>query len=297
MKLGLRGTFASALLLVTALMAPALVTGARADDIAGSFSGSSNPNGAWSYGQYVESTATFTLFTANDAFAGATPTCGLPNWSGSAESGGYPAVIANNTGSSVACGTWNLPTDTLNMHPTNTVGTDSDVRWTAPAAGTYAINGSYSALDFTTTLDSILVNGTSLFSTIINPSKTTPFLLTETLAAGDTIDFIVNCCEGADQNFFFDSTGLRGTITAGSTVPTPEPSSVLLMFLGSPFLFLSVFRHCLPLVSSRPHDREPSVVRADRRIGGLYACGRLRCYTSSETGRPFIRELVVREEC
>lgn len=245
MKLGSRGTLASALLLATALMAPFPMMNARADDIAGSFSGSSNPNGTWSYGQYVESTSTFTLFTANDAFAGATPTCGLPNWSGSAESGGYPAVIANNTGSSVPCGTWNLPTDTLNLHPTNTVGTDSDVRWTAPAAGTYAINGSYSALDFTTTLDSILVNGTSVFSTIINPSHTTPFSLTESLAAGDTIDFTVNCCDGSDQNYFFDSTGLRGTINPGSTVPTPEPSLILLMFVGSPFLFLPMIRQRL----------------------------------------------------
>ena len=54
----------------------------------------------------------------------------------------------------------------------NMAGTDSDVRFTAPASGTYEITGSFLALDTTTTLDSILVNGTSVFSTLIcNPGN------------------------------------------------------------------------------------------------------------------------------
>lgn len=225
--------------LALTVMGTCLVMSARADGIASSFSGSSNPNGAWSYGQYVESTSTFSLLTATNSTA-----CGLPNWSGSP--GGFPVVVGNNTGSSVSCGTWTLPTDTLNLHPTDTAGTDSDVRWTAPAGGTYVINGSYSALDATTTLDSILVNGTSVFSTNINSTNlSATFSLTETLTAGSTIDFTVNCCSGLDQNFSNDSTGLTGTINPVSSIPTPEPSSLLLLTLGAAPLLLPWIRRRL----------------------------------------------------
>jgi Beta-propeller repeat/Divergent InlB B-repeat domain/Domain of unknown function DUF11 len=188
---------------------------AVAQDIATSFSGTSNPNGVWSYGQYVESPPAFSLLTGQDA---AFPTCSLPYWSDT----GYPDVIANNTGSTVSCGTVTVPTDMLWMHPTDTGGTDAAVRWTAPASGTYEITGSYSALDSTSTTDSILVNGTSVFSTFIcNPGngKTcdtvntlTPFSVVETLTAGSTVDFTVNCCTQPGQTFLFDSTGLTGAI-------------------------------------------------------------------------------------
>jgi len=188
---------------------------AVAQDIATSFSGTSNPNGVWSYGQYVESPPAFSLLTGQDA---AFPTCSLPYWSDA----GYPDVIANNTGSTVSCGTVTVPTDMLWIHPTNTGGTDAAVRWTAPSSGTYEITGSYSALDSTSTTDSILVNGTSVFSTFIcNPGngKTcntvntlTPFSVVETLTAGSTVDFTVNCCTQPGQTFLFDSTGLTGAI-------------------------------------------------------------------------------------
>jgi uncharacterized repeat protein (TIGR01451 family) len=188
---------------------------AVAQDIATSFSGTSNPNGVWSYGQYIESPPAFSLLTGQDA---AFPTCGLPYWSDT----GYPDVIANNTGSTVSCGTVTVPTDILWIHPTDTGGTDAAVRWTAPASGTYEITGSYSALDSTSTTDSILVNGTSVFSTFIcNPGngKTcdtvntlTPFSVVETLTAGSTVDFTVNCCTLPGQTFLFDSTGLTGAI-------------------------------------------------------------------------------------
>jgi uncharacterized repeat protein (TIGR01451 family) len=193
---------------------------ALAQDFAASFSGTSNPNGVWSYGQFVESTSTFTLLPGQNA---AFPTCGLPYWSGS----GYPDVVANNSGTTVSCGTVTIPNDTLWMHPMNMAGTDSDVRFTAPASGTYEITGSFSALDTTTTLNSILVNGTSAFSTSIcnpgngqtcQPTNTrAPFSVVKTLSAGNTVDFIVNCCSGPDQSFLFDSTGLSGAIDSNLT--------------------------------------------------------------------------------
>ena len=232
-RIALRVGFAA---LAVAVMGTCLAMGARADDIAASFSTASNPNGAWSYGSFVESTKTFMLLTTSST------ECGLPYWT---DPGGFPVVLANNTGSPQSCGsTWTLPTDTLNLHPTNTSGLDADVRWTAPASGTYLISGSYSALDSTTTFDSILLNGASVFSTNINSSNTSsPFGLTETLTAGSTIDFIVNCCSGSDQDYFNDSTGLKGTIDL-STTATPEPSTLLLALSTSALLF-PLIRHRL----------------------------------------------------
>jgi uncharacterized repeat protein (TIGR01451 family) len=193
---------------------------ALAQDFAASFSGTSNPNGVWSYGQFVESTSTFTLLPGQNAVSN---TCGLPYWSGT----GYPYVAANNSGTTISCGTVTIPNDTLWMHPMNMAGTDSDVRFTAPASGTYEITGSFSALDTTTTLDSILVNGTPVFSTFIcNPGNgetcaptntRAPFSVVKTLSAGNTVDFIVNCCSGSDQTFLFDSTGLSGAIDSNLT--------------------------------------------------------------------------------
>jgi uncharacterized repeat protein (TIGR01451 family) len=193
---------------------------ALAQDFAASFSGTSNPNGVWSYGQFVESTSTFTLLPGQNAVSN---TCGLPYWSGT----GYPYVAANNSGATISCGTVTIPNDTLWMHPMNMAGTDSDVRFTAPASGTYEITGSFSALDTTTTLDSILVNGTPVFSTFIcNPGNgetcaptntRAPFSVVKTLSAGNTVDFIVNCCSGPDQTFLFDSTGLSGAIDSNLT--------------------------------------------------------------------------------
>jgi hypothetical protein len=222
--------------LAGAVVGMCLCTSARADDIAASFSATSNPNGPWSYGSYVESTSTFTLFTSSG-----TSCAGIPFW---AAPGGFPIVEANNTGSTKSCGTVTVPTDTLDLHPDSTPGIDADVRWTAPASGTYLINGTYSALDSTTTFDSILVNGASVFSTNLNSSNTSStFGLTESLTAGSTIDFIVNCCSGSDQSFFNDSTGLQGTINLSSTA-TPEPSTLLLVFSASALLF-PLIRHRL----------------------------------------------------
>lgn len=228
-----RAAFAA---LTIVVMGMCLGKDAWADDIAASFSATSNPNGPWSYGTYTESTSSFVLFTTNG-----TSCAGLPFW---AASGDFPIVEANNTGSTQSCGTVTVPTDTLDLHPYNGAGIDADVRWTAPASGTYLINGNFSSLDSTTTADQILLNGLSVFSTNINPGNpSSGFSLTETLTAGSTLDFIVNCCSGSDQSFFNDSTGLQGSIDASSTT-TPEPSSLLLAFSALALLF-PLIRHRL----------------------------------------------------
>lgn len=193
-----------------------------ADDIASSFSIASNPNGDWTYGSL--SGSTFTPFTISSASVGS----GF--WTTSTS---FPVVVGNNTGADVLYSTWDLPTDMLNLHP-NPAGVASDVRWTAPSAGTYSIAGFYEGVDYkgpTTTDVHILLNGSSLFSDNINsylvPSK---FSLVESLSAGDTIDFAVGY--GADGNYLFDSTGLAGSITTTTESAVPEPASALLLGIG-----------------------------------------------------------------
>jgi hypothetical protein len=101
------------------------------------------------------------------------------------------------------------------MHP-GPSGAQAVVRWTAPASGTYAIQGFFEGLDFvgpTTTDVHILLNSsTSLFSGNISSFEVPlTFTLSLSVSAGDKIDFVVGF--GSDGNYLFDSTGLKGTIT------------------------------------------------------------------------------------
>jgi hypothetical protein len=221
---------ASLVALLAAVMGTCLPMNALADDIAASFSGTSNPNGAWTYGSL--SGSTFTLFQSNNNGVFIANGCNvLPNWSGATN--GFPVVAANNTGSPESCITWTLPTDTLILHPDPT-GIESDVRWTAPSAGMYSIAGLFEGVDSsgpTTTDVHVLLNGSSLFSGNISTYLTNPavFSLLENVNAGDTIDFAVGF--GTDGNYLFDSTGLSGSITQQSP-SVPEPATLTLLGTG-----------------------------------------------------------------
>ena len=84
----------------------------------------------------------------------------------------------------------------------------------------------------------ILVNGASAFGAdvtgYLDPSKQT-FSLLGALNANDTIDFAVGF--GTNGSYFYDSTGLQGTIAA---VASPEPGSVILILGG--IAFCGLFR-------------------------------------------------------
>jgi hypothetical protein len=231
---------ASSVALLAAAMGTCLPMNALADDIAGSFSIASNPNGAWSYGSL--SGSTFTPFTVSS------PAVGSGFWT---TSSGFPVVVGNNTGATVFYSTWAGPTDTLILHPDNT-GIASDVRWKAPSAGMYSIGGLFEGVDYqgpTTTDVHILLNGSSLFSDNISsylvPSK---FTILKSLSSGDTIDFAVGY--GVDGNYFFDSTGLSGSITKENSSAVPEPSTLFLLGSGLAAISLRRKRKSAGLIST-----------------------------------------------
>ena len=76
----------------------------------------------------------------------------------------------------------------------------------------------------TTTDVEVRRNGVGLFGGDVNGVPDVPFDLDVTVAASDTIDFVVGF--GSDGNYFNDSTILEATIT---TAPVPLPASLPLM--------------------------------------------------------------------
>ncbi|MCA9214748.1 MAG: hypothetical protein KDB27_16870 [Planctomycetales bacterium] len=93
---------------------------------------------------------------------------------------------------------------------------DAIIRFTAPSAGDYTVDGDWESLHPGVTRNLVLHNGATLFSSVNDNSN---FSLSVTLADGDTIDFVVNDYNGIGG----DSTGLRAVITA----PNPNEPPVI----------------------------------------------------------------------
>src|SRR5882672_5396586 len=150
----------------------------------------------------------------------------LDNWT-RGDGSCCPGVFHNNTSTtqSYASGVVQ-PADMLNLHP-GFSGERSVLRWTAPAAGSYLIEGKFQGLDTrgNTSDATITHNGASVFSANINSyGAQALFSLTRTLAAGDMIEFTVGW--GSNSDYSFDSTGLAASITLVDTHnPTNEFSS------------------------------------------------------------------------
>jgi len=211
------------------------------------FSDSSNPNGVWTYGMLTGLGGTFT--TLPDTFSALS---GVNGWTNEAT---VPLVEQNSSGSSITSGTDTYPVGWLEMSPDSS-GDYAVVQFTVPTTGSYTIAGAFEGLDSTgTTTDDHVWwtsggTSTSLFDTGItafftNSPNVCPgstgttrlgacgfdaFSMTQNFTAGDTIDFTVGY--GYNQNYFFDLTGLQGTVTLNSSSSTPEPGTWLLAGVG-----------------------------------------------------------------
>ena len=191
---------------------PATTIAGRVDSAVGDFTIASNPSGKWSYGYTDSVGGTFSLLT--DTMAAELGY--LDSWLGPS---GFPKVEHNSSGTTHSFGSVNFPADALIMHPA--AGAESVVRWTAPAGGTYAIQGFFEGQDFggptSTDVHIRLNSSTALWDSAINGTLGNgygvplTFALTQTLAGGDTIDFVVG---NGGNGYFFDSTGLVVTIAS-----------------------------------------------------------------------------------
>ena len=112
--------------------------------------------------------------------------------------------------------------------------TDGDLRWTAPQAGKYNVSALWTDLGNGPTqypgTEGVQVtlakNGVSLFGAFVALEDNIPSASTSqqvTLAAGDTLDFVVNS-RGSQWN---DVTQLDATIQS-----VPEPSALVLLAVG-----------------------------------------------------------------
>ncbi|MEI6501576.1 MAG: Ig-like domain-containing protein, partial [Armatimonadota bacterium] len=194
------------------------VTAAQAgvDDLTTQFSLAGNPNGNWTYGH--KSTLAGTLTAYPDVDLASYGRDGLPHL------GGYawydsripawwkaPDVMKNMTGVPWPYGGGrSLLANQVSFHPGSVPTTYySVVRWTCPAAGTYAITGSFGRGDVGT-VDLWIYQGASMLGSWLSRDADIPFHYNLSLAAGATLDFVVGPA-GADTD---DGTPISVTIGA-----------------------------------------------------------------------------------
>jgi hypothetical protein len=193
-----------------------LASTASAANIVSDFSGTVNPNGVWTY---LYNGSAYTSSQGSAAQLG-TP---LPGWYSGQGIPNSLYILQNTTGSNYSTGTIVDPTGTLWLDPESG---NVAVRFTASAAGTYTIAGSFIGIDVSENSHPVQIfdGSTSIFnSTISTYGQNVAFNLSETLAAGQTITFEVET-GSAGCSYCYLSTGLDGTITlSGSSAPEPAP--------------------------------------------------------------------------
>jgi hypothetical protein len=217
MKLTLVSTVATLLSLVVL----ALPTTASAFSAAGDFSTASNPNGAWSYGS---STSLGSAFIPSAIPTNGYVFTGVNGWLGSATGSGDPYVLKNTAAHTVTNNFSVYQPGQLVLQPGG-LGQYEVVRWTAPSAGVFGINATFTGLSsLGDSVDvHILLDGVSIFNSTVSgsPSPAT-YSGVQSILAGDRIDFVVgNAGNGANE----DNTALSATIV-------PEPGTFGLMALG-----------------------------------------------------------------
>jgi len=175
-----------------------------------------NPNGVWSYGYDPAATAGY-QFKAFNKLSGTT----LPIWNDSA----YTSLLAPNFVKNLSTSsTFGILPGQISIHPGPVASGDAAIlRFKAPIAAIYALNGQFFAGDGGETDAKIVKNGNlsvplkTLGITSTNPAFSISGL---ELAVGDTIDFVV----GNQGSFNSDSTPLTVQITSAPILGKVSPS-------------------------------------------------------------------------
>jgi hypothetical protein len=190
-----------------------LAASAQTYNVVTDFSLASNPNGVWSYGYLATPRAPLTLYTFSDD-----QNCvsGISFWGLYLGPCSLLPVLGHNDTKGIVC--W--ATDCL---PPNYVVTSPGyegqlgvVRWTAPASGTYGLQGAVMGTDcvYPTSTDlRVIRNSTQeLFRTAVNNCDVPlSFQYQISFSAGDTLDFVVDW--GRNGNPYGDGTGIQFKVT------------------------------------------------------------------------------------
>jgi len=214
------------------LLGGAALVQAQTYDLAGDFSIKKNPNGPWSYGYSETRGSAFNLFnTTFDQFiyGGHMIAWQLPYGDVTFAGAEQPIVKALETIDEH----WSvvIPVGTVSMHP-GPAGHNSVVRWTAPEAGVYKIDGAFTGRDIygTTTDVAVLRGSVPVFTDYVSGYNIPfPFTATMPLLKGETVDFTV----GYGQNgYICDSTGVAATIEKVNSKLCLPPSGQIAWWPG-----------------------------------------------------------------
>jgi len=209
-----------------------LVPAAKAStfNIVSGFSGSSNPNGVWSYYYNLGS---LTAYSPSTQSVSNLEGSGAAGWDDGLGEPDFTDIGVNNTGSNVGvCATCSIAPGYIFTDPE---GIGTEIVFTAPLTGTYTISGSFIGADVDQNSHpvEILDDGSVVFSGTISAfsgaGSTAAFSFGESLNAGDTIAFEV-LTGSTGCSYCNLTTGLQGTITSG-TSPVPEPGTLSLAAL------------------------------------------------------------------
>ena len=158
-----------------------------------------------------------------------------------------PSAWKNNSGA-----TWvGVADGAMALHPgpdaSDTTGDAAVLRFTAPGTGAYTIQAQFGDGDLGETLAWVVLNSNfgAPLASLGATSQYPGFSATRTLAAGDTLDFLV----GNGGDFYYDTTAVAVTISS----PVPEPAGVAMMLAGLGLLA------CRRRVSSRGMGGTPGL--------------------------------------
>lgn len=202
---------------IVGVLALLIAVNASAADAALDFSKDQNPHKDWTYGYKKKIGGALIKYKdKTDKWYGNPKVVGwVVKTQGVA---GEPVVLKNISNKNQQAGGMNLEAWQLGMHP-GPKGEYSVVRWTAPSAGRYSIDGSFEALDTevgTTTDVYVLHNNKQIWTISISGKKSAESkanfeLAVEKVEKGDTIDFAVGY--GSNRNYYYDSTALKAAIS------------------------------------------------------------------------------------
>jgi hypothetical protein len=191
-------------------------------DLDAQYSSTTNPSGAWSYGETNGWGGAFTKFTATTQY-GLANGSSATSWLGANLTSGTP-VISHNPSATASCSV-QFPALCLTaggtiFHP-GVTSRITTIRFTVPASGTYTVDASFWGADKSTyngTIVGMLVNGVlngaKVNITTADVQALSPQKITRTLAftQGQVIDFSVD----SNTNISNDSTGIKVVIKGPS---------------------------------------------------------------------------------